>query len=206
MTGPDAQLAAIRDSFDARAPQYDASPMHRALATSTARFARVAEDAVVVDVATGTGLVARALAARYPGLRISGVDISGGMLAVARAALPSATWLQADAAALPIADASTDLVTCVTALHLFPDPGGAIAQWARILRPGGRVITASFVSAGHHTPHGEPGTVPYRRDHAPFATPERLQGAYAPFGLRIDRIASWARADDRILIAEAVRG
>jgi ubiquinone/menaquinone biosynthesis C-methylase UbiE len=202
----DGQLAAIRDSFDARAPQYDANAMHRALATSTARFAHVAEDEVEVDVATGTGLVARALATRHRGLRITGVDISGGMLAVARAALPSAAWLQADAAALPIADASTDLVTCVTALHLFPDAQLAIAEWARILRPGGRVITATFVSAGHHTPHGEPDAVPYRRDHAPFATPARLQGVYTPLGLRIDRIATWVRADDRILIAQAVRG
>ncbi|WP_029145409.1 class I SAM-dependent methyltransferase [Microbacterium luticocti] len=206
------QLAAIREAFDARAGDYDENAMHRALAMSVARFARVPDDGTVVDAATGTGLVARALLARCPGLHITGVDISPGMLAVARTAEPRLDWIEADATTLPLDDASVDLVTCVTALHLFAEPEHAIAEWARVLRPGGRVVTATFVSGGHHgKSHAEhssaqhPAAVPFPRDHASFATPDRLQSLFAPVGLRIDRLATWVRADDRVLIAEAVR-
>ncbi|MEQ6898310.1 methyltransferase domain-containing protein [Microbacterium sp. KR10-403] len=209
----DGQVARIREAFDARAGDYDENAMHRALAASVARFARVPDDGTVVDAATGTGLVARALLARRPGLHITGVDISPGMLAVARNAEPHIDWIEADAAALPLDDASVDLVTCVTALHLFAEPDHAIAEWARVLRPGGRVVAANFVSGGHrgknHAEHSSaqhPAGVPYPRDHASFATPERLQARYAPVGLRIDRVATWVRTDDRMLITEAVRG
>ena len=209
----DDPVARIREAFDARAGDYDENAMHRALAASVARFARVPDDATVVDAATGTGLVARALLARRPGLHITGVDISPGMLAVARNAEPHIDWIEADAAALPLDEGSVDLVTCVTALHLFAEPDHAIAEWARVLRPGGRVVAATFVSGGHHGKnHAEhssaqhPAGVPYPRDHASFATPERLQARYAPVGLRIDRVATWVRTDDRMLITEAVRG
>lgn len=201
-------IAAIREAFDARAPEYDENAMHRALATSVARFARVPDEGSVVDVATGTGLVARALARLHPGLSITGVDVSPGMLAVAAGALGSAEWIEADATSLPVAGASVDLVTCVTAVHLFAEPARAVGEWARVLRPGGRVVTATFVSGGHHGPHAaghHNAEVPYPRDHASFATPERLQSFYMPVGLRIDRVATWVRAGDRMLIAEAAR-
>ncbi|WP_417562662.1 class I SAM-dependent methyltransferase [Microbacterium sp.] len=208
MTLDQERTAAIREAFDARAPEYDQNAMHRALAASVARFARVADDDTVVDAAAGTGLVARALARRHPGLSITGVDVSPGMLAVARAALPSAEWLEADVTALPVATASVDLVTCVTALHLFAQPSDAITEWVRVLRPRGRLVTATFVSGGHHGRHTtehHPAEVPYPRDHASFATPELLRALFAPAGLRIARIATWVRADDHILLAEAVR-
>jgi len=203
MAAHDDRVAAIRDAFDARAPEYDQDATHRALAESVARFARVPDDGAVVDVATGTGLAARALSRLHPRARIAGVDISGGMLAVARAALPDAEWIEHDATELPLPAASADLILCVTALHLFADPQRAIAEWARVLRPGGRTVTATFISAGHHGGHGAEQSYP--RDHASFATPERLQSFYAPVSLRIGRLATWARAADRILIAEAVR-
>ena len=208
MVRNDDRLTAIREAFDARAPEYDESAMHRALATSVARFARVPDDGAVLDVATGTGLIARALAQLHPRLAITGVDVSGGMLAVARDALPSAEWVESDAAELSLAAASIDLITCVTALHLFAEPARAIAEWARVLRPGGRVVTATFTSGGHGggshgSGHGQ-HEHPYPRDHVSFATPERLQSFYTPLGLRIVRLATWVRAEDRVLIAEAV--
>lgn len=228
MTHTTERVAAIREAFDARAPEYDTHAMHRALAASVAGFARVADDGAVLDVATGTGLVARELARLHPRVSITGVDVSGGMLAVARAALPEAEWLESDAADVPVAAASMDLITCVTALHLFADPARAISEWARVLRPGGRIVTATFTSGGHGSgAHGDGAhgsgahgsgahgggahgqghrerEHPYPRDHASFATPDRLQSFYTPLGLRIVRLATWVRADDRVLIAEAV--
>lgn len=215
MSRADEQRDAVRAAFDERAPYYDQSTMHHLLAASVARFATVPEGGTAVDVATGTGLVVRALTRARPDVTAIGVDLSAGMLAVARAELPSAQWVQADAAALPLPDGSVDLVTCVAALHLFPEPDAAIAEWARVLRPGGRVITATFASAGHtahaHAAHADAhagrehgaraGEHPYLRNHEPFATLDRLLGRLAPVGLRIQRVATWVRTDDRVLIA-----
>ena len=214
MNTADEQRGAVRAAFDERAPSYDDSIMHHLLAASVARFATASDGGALVDVATGTGLVARAFAQVRPDLSVTGVDLSAGMLAVARAELPSAQWIQADAAALPLPDDSVDLVTCVAAIHLFPEPAAAIAEWGRILRPGGHVVTATFASAGHtahaHAGHEHGGhsalgnqEQPYARNHEPFATLDRLATQLAPAGLRIDRAMTWVRTDDRVLIAQA---
>ncbi|GAA4156335.1 class I SAM-dependent methyltransferase [Leifsonia shinshuensis] len=118
--------------------------MHRELAAAVAAFADLDGVHDVLDVATGTGLVLRALASRDRALQLTGIDLSGGMLAVARAALPEAELVEADATVLPFGDDAFDLVTCATGVHLFPDADAAIAEWARVLRPGGRVVTATF--------------------------------------------------------------
>ncbi len=117
----------IRRRFDERAAHYDESDMHRGVADAVARFASLDGVDAVLDVATGTGLVLRALrdrlarqGAQEP--RLVGVDLSPQMLMVARRELPGATLEVADAASLPLPDASVDLVTCVTALHILPDP------------------------------------------------------------------------------------
>lgn len=201
----------IREAFDERAESYDDSAMHRALAAAVAEFADLDAAGSVLDVATGTGLVLRALAARRSGLRLAGVDLSPGMLSVARRELPSAEWIAADAVALPVAEASVDLVTCVTALHIIVDTDAAIAEWARVLAPGGRVVTATFAGgadAGHvhaHA-HGCTGTAPrYPRVHGPFASPEALAATVARAGLVVTRHTTWVREDDRVLIAELAR-
>ncbi|SKC79787.1 class I SAM-dependent methyltransferase [Krasilnikoviella flava] len=148
----------------------------------------------VLDVGTGTGLVLRALAATSPDpLRATGVDVAPAMLAAAGRALPAAVFVLADAAALPVADRSVDLVTCVTALQLMPRPDAVLAEWARVLRPGGRAVTATFTGFGR--PAGPPRDFPVHHDR--FATPELLAG------LRLRRHAAWRHDDgDSFLLAE----
>lgn len=209
-------LAAVRARFDGRASEYDDSAMHRALAEAVARFALDGADGVsdVLDVATGTGLVLRALRECDPALRLTGIDLSAGMLAVARAALPVASFVEGDATTLPFGDAEFDLVTCATGLHLFPDAGAAIAEWVRVLRPGGRAVTATFgdidlaqhggrpgaavPAAGHH---GSGGSA-YPTHHELFRTPRLLAETAAPAGLEVVRHAWWTFGDDRVLLAE----
>lgn len=106
--------------------------MHRDLAWDVADSVDLAGVNVVLDVATGTGLVLRALASRDARLHLIGVDISPGMLAVARAALSAAEWIEADAASLPLEWASVDVVTCVTALHIIPDVSAAARTRVRM--------------------------------------------------------------------------
>ncbi len=77
-----------------------------------ARRVAALKPAALLDLATGTGDLAEAIAHASPATKITGADFSAPMLDVARARnLPQAEWLVADAMALPFADASFDTVT-----------------------------------------------------------------------------------------------
>lgn len=101
----------------------------------------------VLDVACGTGVVAR-LAAERIGLAgsVIGADSSPAMLAAAKRASvgTSIEWREADAAILPFADGSFDLVLCQQGLQYFPDRAGALREMQRVLTPGGRIGLAVF--------------------------------------------------------------
>jgi ubiquinone/menaquinone biosynthesis C-methylase UbiE len=94
----------------------------------------------VLDVACGTGIVAR-LAAHQTGATgvVVGLDLHGGMLAVARTQAPTGVWVQGSATALPYAAAAFDVVICQQGVQFFPDRLPALQEMARVLRPGGRV-------------------------------------------------------------------
>lgn len=187
----DDELAEIRERFDARAADYDRDEMHRQLAQQAAQFVEVDGAPAVLDVATGTGLVLRALAPRLAAeARLIGIDVSPGMLAVARRELPSGEWLEGDAAELPLPDASIDLVTCVTGLQIIPRADAAIAEWARVLRPAGRAVTATFArrpASGH-------GGASQHGSHERWFTPQLLDAAFAPTGLAVARHREWIYA------------
>jgi demethylmenaquinone methyltransferase / 2-methoxy-6-polyprenyl-1,4-benzoquinol methylase len=101
---------------------------------------RLPQGGHVLDVATGTGLVARELLRR--GHRVTGVDQSPEMLAVARARFAGRVELvEASATALPFADASFDHLTVTYLLRYVDDPGATVAELARVVRPGGTVAS-----------------------------------------------------------------
>lgn len=202
MTDP---LRVISDAFDTRAPQYDENAMHRDVAAAVADFVDLDEVSRVVDVATGTGLVLREISRRAPDVELIGVDISPGMLRVAREALPTAEWIEADAAALPLADSSADLLTCVTALHIIPTVAQAAAEWRRVLSSSGCLVTATFAGpvpgATPVAPHGAVDTA-YPREHEPYSDPDALNASFGRFGLRLARHTEWSDGIDTVLIAE----
>lgn len=204
------QRESIRRAFDARAPHYDDSAMHRSVASAVAGFAELGQVSTVLDVATGTGLVLRALSERIPEGRLVGIDISPGMLAVARAALPSAEWVEADAAALPLPESSVDLLTCVTALHIIPGVAAAAAEWRRVLRPGGRVLTATFLQPSGADAVDRTSGPPdpersYPRDHGPYGSVEALDRTFSEHGFAVQRHIAWSDDTDTVLIAELAR-
>ncbi|MGE0724688.1 MAG: ArsR/SmtB family transcription factor, partial [Alphaproteobacteria bacterium] len=101
----------------------------------------------LLDVGTGTGRIVELFGRR--GVRAVGVDLSRDMLGVARANLERADLRQcqvrfADAYQLPMAAASFDAVTFHLVLHYLDDPAEAIAEAARVLRPGGRLVVVDF--------------------------------------------------------------
>jgi SAM-dependent methyltransferase len=94
----------------------------------------------VLDVACGTGIVARTAADRMGGHgRVAGLDINEGMLTVARRLRPDIEWRQGDAAALPFEAAAFDAVLCQAAMMFFPDRAGALREMARVAAVGGTV-------------------------------------------------------------------
>jgi demethylmenaquinone methyltransferase/2-methoxy-6-polyprenyl-1,4-benzoquinol methylase len=103
----------------------------------------------VLDVATGTGAVARELL-RQKGCAVVGVDQSPEMLAVAREHLPATVKLvEASAEHLPFEDASFDALTVTYLLRYVDDPGATLAELGRVVRPGGTVASLEFaVPAG----------------------------------------------------------
>ena len=97
----------------------------------------------VLDVATGTGLVAAELLRR--GFRVTGLDQSPGMLERARARFGDRVELvEASAGALPFGDASFDHLTFTYLLRYVDDPGATLAELARVVRPGGVVAMLEF--------------------------------------------------------------
>lgn len=194
----DEELEAIRRRFDARAGEYDSSAMHVALAGTVAAFAEPAAGDAVLDVGTGTGLVLRAMAGRYPhaGLVMRGIDLSPRMLDVARRELPGAALRVGDASELPYDDGTFDLITCVTALHLVPDADAVARQCARVLGLGGRVVTATFM-ASDAAEHG--GASPARQR---FDTLDKVAAIFAPVHLHPGRHTIFRHGADAVLIAE----
>lgn len=99
----------------------------------------------VLDVACGTGVLARRAAARVgPAGSVSGVDINPAMLAVAQSLAPEIDWRQGPAESLPHEDQGFDAVVCQFGLMLFSDPAAAASEMLRVLKPGGRVAVAVF--------------------------------------------------------------
>lgn len=143
---PDARAGFVRSLFNRTAGSYDGINRVLSLGSGAWYRRRVLLDAglkpgmKVLDVAVGTGLLARE-AARITGRDedVIGLDLSEGMLAVAARSL-RIPLVQARAEALPIADESIDLLTMGYALRHVADLVGTFAEYGRVLRPGGRVL------------------------------------------------------------------
>jgi len=99
--------------------------------------------ATVLDVATGTGLVAQRLLGR--GFAVTGLDQSPDMLAEARRRLGDrVTLVEASADALPFPDASFDHLTFTYLLRYVDDPAATLRELARVVRPGGTIASLEF--------------------------------------------------------------
>ncbi len=143
---PTHRLPFVRDLFNKTAPHYDG--LNRIFSLGSGAWYRrrcllragLRPGHRVVDVAIGTGLLAReAIAITGTRHNVVGVDLSEGMLRVARDKLGVAL-IQGAAEGLPIADGVADFVTMGYALRHVSDLVGAFAEFHRALRPGGKVL------------------------------------------------------------------
>jgi ubiquinone/menaquinone biosynthesis C-methylase UbiE len=102
----------------------------------------------VIDVACGTGIVARLARERLgPEARIVGVDVAPAMLAVARTVDPTIDWREGNALSLPVsATEHFTVLSCHQGLQFMPDKLAATREMHRVLEPGGRVAIATWRS------------------------------------------------------------
>ena len=115
--------------------------------------ARLAAGERVLDLACGTGLVARLAASRVGARgRVTGVDLNSGMISVAESLpVPDGArieWIEGSALAIPLPEASVDVVLCQQGLQFFPDKALALREMGRVLDRGGRLAVSVWASAG----------------------------------------------------------
>lgn len=114
------------------------------------RRVKQAETCRILDLATGTADLAIAMARRIPQARVTGGDISEGMLALGRGKVERAglsdriTLVTARAEELPFADGAFDTVTAAFGVRNFADVGRGLAEMSRVLKPDGRVFILEF--------------------------------------------------------------
>jgi SAM-dependent methyltransferase len=136
----------------------------------------------VVELGVGTGVIAHGLGTH--GFEVVGVDLSEAMMRAAVERIGPRVAV-ADVDQLPFGDDSVDTAMFVWVLQLVPDPIATLAEAARIVRPGGRVVT--ILSNGEYAPGDEMATI---FDGLASLRPERLQrdqlAAADVSGLRLD--------------------
>ncbi len=140
----------VQKQFGANAARYVSSKVHAQGASLDAmvRLAAPQPHWLALDVAPGGGHSALAIAQHVR--LVAAVDITFPMLQAARQftrqqGQENIFWVQGDGGRLPFEDDRFDLVTCRVALHHFPDQSGAIADWARCLKPGGYLVLVDNV-------------------------------------------------------------
>src|SRR5215211_2542097 len=124
------------------------APLFRPFAEQLVARVAPTRDDIIVDVACGTGIVARVARERLgPEARIVGVDVAPAMLAVARAVDPTIDWREGNAVSLPVsAGERFTVLTCQQGLQFMPDKPAAVRERRRVLAPGGRVAIATWRS------------------------------------------------------------
>lgn len=181
MTGSaDAHNRRIREEFARQAGSFEDRRLNTAFTQHLRRlvdFARPIATDVCVDVACGTGLVARALAPQVA--QVTAVDLTPEMLATGKAqadeeGLRNVVFQAGDALALPFVDASFSLVVTRFSLHQVADPEALLGELVRVVRPDGRIVVADMV-VGQDV-GGDPDRIERLRDpsHGRMLTVDRI--------------------------------
>ncbi len=182
----------IRNQFTRQAQAYADSIQAR----DEAAHARLVElcapapDARVLDVACGPGFLTMAFASRCA--NVVGVDATDAMLNLARAGaarrgVTNVRFERGNATALPFPDSSFDLAVCRAAFHHFPEPGQVLAEMGRVVKPGGKVVTADFLTSEDSAEAAAHNEIERLCDptHVKALTPTEFRNLYSQNGFKI---------------------
>jgi SAM-dependent methyltransferase len=162
-------------------------------AARLAKFAGIQAGETVLDVGTGTGVVA--ITAARMGAQVTGLDLTPALLEQAHenahiVGTESIVWTEGDAENLPYPDASFDVVVSQFGHMFAPRPDVAVAEMRRVLKPGGRVAFATwppehfigrfFAFVGRNSPPPPPGAAPPPQWGNPAIVSERLAAGFEP--------------------------
>lgn len=182
--------AAKYDKDKRDSQRHDADMLARPLVAALAEHQPDTPDALLLDIATGTGRLPVALLheAEFRG-HIVGLDISREMMALAARKVPTSqaarvTWVQHSAVPLPFPDASFDVVCCLEALEIMPNMYGPLAEMTRVLRPGGILLTT----------HGTPELGMWRK----VISAEQFTTMLEAAGFELVEILPWWKSFDRV--------
>jgi SAM-dependent methyltransferase len=181
----------------------------RRLAQPLLDFAAFPEEGRLLDVGCGTGSLAHAMAARWPGRGVIGVDIAVPYVAFARSQhrLDNLTFEQADAGKLPYADASFAGAAAQLVLNFVPDAAAALREMKRVTARGGRLVATIWDFRGGlvyqrifwDTAAGIDPAAAITRDRlfsGALALPDGLTALFASVGLaRVERTSITIRMD-----------
>lgn len=133
----------VGDGYTRWAPRYDGpNPATAADDEAVGAILQSLPAGAALDAACGTGRHARRLVDL--GHRVIGVDANDAMLAVAESKVPEADLRRGALERLPLGDGEVELVVCSLALTHVPDLAPVLAEFARVLRPGGRVVLSDL--------------------------------------------------------------
>lgn len=153
---PDKTPARIAGMFDSIAPRYDllnhvlSAGMDRGWRDQAVDALALAANARVLDLCTGTGDLAIATVHRAAGSTVVGIDFAGEMLRLALSKTRDASLdhrirlVRGDATLIPLADRSCDAATIAFGIRNVAEPQRALAEIARVLKPGGRLAILEF--------------------------------------------------------------
>jgi SAM-dependent methyltransferase len=152
-----------------------AEPSNQPLFAEVLRRLAVGPGTRLLDVGCGSGFAAR-MAARL-GAIVTGLDITPELLAIAHERVPEGDFHQGDMDALPFADESFDAVVAFNAFPFAADPGQAVREAGRVVRPGGAVAATTFAEAERNESTAlhlalEPLRTPAAARHLPYALSE----------------------------------
>lgn len=136
----------------------------------------VAEPTSILDVGCGTGRLLRTARTRWPHAQLIGVDPAEGMVEVARQLAPEIPFHVGSAEALPLPDASVEVVCSTLSFHHWGDQAAGLREVARVLRPGGRFLLADFAL---------PAWLSRLMHHARFHSRAQLRTLFTETGLQV---------------------
>ncbi|HSH81130.1 MAG TPA: methyltransferase domain-containing protein [Herpetosiphonaceae bacterium] len=212
---PADQKRRVRENFNTIAVGYDTLRFVQVCAGRLMELAVLPVGARVLDVATGTGLVAMTAAAIVgPNGAVVGIDLSPEMLERARQKLKQAgsthvDFQEGDAERLTFPDDSFDVVLCASSLFFVPDMLAALREWRRVLVPGGFAGFTAFGATFHHPlrelwsrrlqQHGLTPPVPPNGRLADPATCEQLlrEAGFARIEVRTEQLGYHLTAEER---------